>query len=77
MTKKAVKKTTSTVPTSSGNTLVLGGEYKPGMWFNKTMDRKTRSEFSRLRRTYHATGSKAATVDNQGSKHMLEDTKVE
>ena len=46
------------------------------MEFRKDMDRKTKSEFLRLRGAYHAMGTKAAKADRVKSiEQMLEDAK--
>ena len=74
--KKATKKPTARATASSGRIFERGGEYKPGMKFKKNMDRKTKSEFLRLRGVYHATGTKEAKADRvKSTKHMLEDAK--
>ena len=76
MSRKAASKSSARTATNSGATFKRGGEYEPGMKCMKNMDRKSKSEFLKLRGQYHATGMKAAKADRVKSiEQMLEDAK--
>jgi hypothetical protein len=71
---KAARKPNMGTVASSGGTFERGGEYKPGIKFRKDMDRKTKSEFLRLRGAYHTTGTKEVKVDRvKSTEQLLED----
>ena len=75
--RKAAKKPTARATASSGGKFERGGEYKPGIRYRKTMDRKTKSELLRTRGQYHVTDTQAAKADTiQGSKHMFRDAEA-
>ena len=72
----ATAKSSATTATNSGLTSKRGGDYEPGMRFKQECDRKTKSEFLKLRGKYHATGTKAAKADRVKSiEKMLGDAK--
>ena len=74
----AASKSSARTATNSGLSFKKGGDYEPGMIFNKEWDRKTKSEFLKVRGRYHATGTKATKSDRVKSiEHMLEDAKAD
>ena len=77
-TASAAAKSSARPATSGGLSFKKGGDYEPGMRFNKEWDRRTKSEFLKVRGRYHATGTKAAKSDRAKSiRQMLEDAEAD